>query len=282
MAILFLLSSQRGGAADEGRPNVILIITDDQNDYAFEESGMAVETPSLDKLKGEGITFSRAYCASPVCESSRASLFSGLYPHNTGAYLNGADPWNTSEVFKAAETLPELFQRGGYETWGIGKLYHVDLPDEREEKQWNNAAKANGGFSPFADEKHQLSGKFFSVQEWDGPDTDFPDVISANDAIEFLESREEGEKPFFMVYGLGRPHNPWTAPRRFFDLYDPSEIPLPLPGCAEDDLEDVPEEGHFLAVIFGRRWDKYGVEMKHHGGGFFTAIWLAPPLQTGI
>ncbi|MEM9367713.1 MAG: sulfatase [Planctomycetota bacterium] len=238
-------------------PNVILIITDDQNDYASEGSGVDVQTPYLDRFRSRAITFPKAYCASPVCGPSRAALFSGLYPHHTGAYLNGADPWRTSTQLDAAETMPELFRRSGYHTWGMGKLFHAKLPDERRPKQWDNDASANGGFAPFADEAHQFAGKFFSVQEWDGPDDDFPDVISANAAVQFLQSYE-GEKPFFMTYGLWRPHNPWTAPRRFFDLHDPETIAFPPPGFTEDDLDDVPPGGHFLSAIFGSRWNSFG------------------------
>ncbi|MEM7213461.1 MAG: sulfatase-like hydrolase/transferase, partial [Pseudomonadota bacterium] len=197
-------------SAEPQRPNVLLIITDDQNDYAVAASGMQVKAPYLDKLQKQAVSFSKAYCASPVCGPSRAALFSGLYPHHTGAYLNGADPWTKSAQLRAAETLPELFRRGGYETWGMGKLYHAKLPDDRG-KQWDNKAAANGGFAPFADEAHQFAGKFFSVQEWDQPDTDFPDVKSANAAVDFLRNRKS-DKPFLMVYGLWRPHNPWTAP----------------------------------------------------------------------
>ncbi|MEM9478308.1 MAG: sulfatase [Verrucomicrobiota bacterium] len=244
-------------AAETKRPNVVLIITDDQNDYALAESGVQVITPHLDKLKSQSIEFERAYCASPVCGPSRASLFSGLYPHNTGAYFNGADPWLYSEALGKAESLPELFRRGDYHTWGMGKLYHAKLPEDREKKQWDNKASAQGGFAPFPEEEFQFSGKFFSVKEWDGPDTDFPDVKSANAAVEFLNSYQ-GEKPFFLCYGLWRPHNPWTAPRRFFDLYDPQEIAFPPPGYRADDMADVPPDGKTLAAIFGNRWNKFG------------------------
>ncbi|MEM1227045.1 MAG: sulfatase [Planctomycetota bacterium] len=239
------------------RPNVVLIITDDQNDYASQASGVDVHTPHLDELREQSITFSRAYCASPVCGPSRAALFSGLYPHHSGAYLNGADPWRTSKPLDNAETLPELFRRSGYHTWGMGKLFHAKLPDVRAPKQWDNQAKANGGFAPFADEAHQFAGKFFSVQEWDDADEDFPDVKSANEAIRFLETYK-GDAPFFMAYGLWRPHNPWTAPRRFFDLYDPAEIVFPPPGYDQDDLDDVPDGGHFLSEIFASRWNGFG------------------------
>ena len=252
------INADAAGSRDRSSPrNVLLIITDDQNDYLAEASGVDVHTPFLDKLGTEAITFSRAYCASPVCGPSRAALFSGLYPHHTGAYLNGSDPWRKSSQLIAAETLPELFRRSGYHTWGMGKLFHAKLTEDRAPKQWDNKAQANGGFAPFGDKEHQFAGKFFSVQEWDGPDMDFPDVKSANAAIRFLTSYE-GDRPFLMTFGLWRPHNPWTAPRRFFDLYEPSKIAFPPPGFRDDDLADVPQGGRFLSEIYAPRWRGFG------------------------
>lgn len=238
------------------RPNVLLIITDDQNDYATSSSGIDVQTPHLDAFKKQSLTFSNASCASPVCGPSRASMFSGLLPHRTGSYLNGSDPWNKSKALQEATPLPELFRHSGYTSWGMGKLFHAPLPEDRKKKQWDNRATANGGFGPFPDPKFQIGGKFFGVQEWDKKDTDFPDVKSANLAIANL--KEQQPKPFFMVYGLWRPHNPWTAPRRFFDLYKPEKIQFPPPGYREDDLDDVPPGGHKLAAIYQNRWDKAG------------------------
>jgi arylsulfatase A-like enzyme len=219
IALLSVLLHPSTSVSAAQRPNVLLIITDEQNDYASQASGVTVHTPHLDRLRKEAITFARAYCASPVCGPSRASLFSGLYPHHAGAYLNGADPWVKSSQLNSAETLPELFRRGGYYAWGMGKLFHAKLPESRAPKQWDNNAKANGGFAPFGDKDHQFAGKFFSVQEWDQPDEEFPDVKSAKNAIQFLKGYDS-DKPFFMVYGLWRPHAPFTAPRRFYHLYD--------------------------------------------------------------
>ncbi|MEM6362937.1 MAG: sulfatase [Planctomycetota bacterium] len=244
-------------ATAKERPNVVLIITDDQNDYFSEASGVAAKTPAMDRLQQQSILFDRAYCASPVCGPSRAALFSGLYPHHTGAYFNGSDPWLKSTQLKNAETLPELFRRGGYQTWGMGKLFHAKLSADRADKQWDNRSSANGGFAPFADPEHRLSGKFFSVQEWDGPDGDFPDVKNANAAIKFLK-QHDNRTPFLLVYGLWRPHNPWTAPRRFFDQYDPKSFTFPPPGYSDNDLDDISDSGRQLAAIFGKRWKKHG------------------------
>ena len=89
------------------------------------------------------------------------------------------------------------------------------------------------------------------MTEWTGPDEDFPDVVNANSSIEFLQ--QDHKKPFFLVYGLWRPHNPYTAPKRFFDLYDPAKITVP-PGYKEGDLYDVPPGGRRLSDIWGNRW----------------------------
>ncbi|EMI40841.1 sulfatase-like hydrolase/transferase [Rhodopirellula sp. SWK7] len=132
-------------AVETERLNIVLIITDDQNDYFSAASRVDAHPPSMDRLTKQAISFTHAYCASPVCGPSRAALFSGLYPHHTGAYLNGAAPWLNSPVLQATETLLELIQRGGYQTWGMGKLYHSKLPAGREGRQWSNKARANGG-----------------------------------------------------------------------------------------------------------------------------------------
>ena len=226
------------------RPNVLMIIVDDMNHYGFHDTYPGIQLPHLDALKQQSITFSHAYCAAPVCGPSRAAVFSGIAPHRTGAYLNGADPWRQAPLNRT-ESLVELFQRSGYLTFGNGKVFHAKLDDA-------------GGFGPFmpeGEEKPIPGDRFWIAEPWDGPDEDFPDVRNLHSTQEFLA--REHEEPFFAVLGLWRPHTPFTAPRRFFDLYDEDSMPLP-PGYREDDLEDVPPEGHRLSRIWGKRWDLTG------------------------
>ncbi len=228
-------------AAD--RPNVVMICVDDMNAYAAKKQYPLIQTPAIDRLKAQSTFFPNAACNSPVCNPSRSSFFSGLYPHTTGAYLNGSDGWNRSEILKQIKNLPEHFQANGYVTWGAGKMLHNQISDEREYAMWSNAPTYQGGFGPFGDEEHQYGSRFRSIQGWTGPDTDFPDVKNANGAIDFLQ--EEHEMPFFLFYGLWRPHSPYTAPGRFFDQYDESDFDFP-PGRLEGDLDDVPELGRLL------------------------------------
>lgn len=227
--------------------NVLFLIVDDMNDYGFYHTYPDVKTPHLDALKTSSVTFRNAYCASPVCTPSRASTFSGLYPHSTGAYFNGSDPWRKSEILiKQTETLPELFKRNGYETFGRGKLFHAPLTEGREKQNWDNPPYG-GGFGPFPDSLHQLKGKFWGFQAF--PDTAFPDVKNAYALADFL--KENHQKPFFAALGLWRPHSPFTAPQRFYDLYDINKITIPE-GYKENDLADIDSLAKKLIDPFGR------------------------------
>ncbi|MDN5210763.1 sulfatase [Fulvivirgaceae bacterium BMA12] len=229
------------------RYNVLFLIVDDMNDYGFYHGFPKVKMPYLDAFKKTAITFERAYCASPVCTPSRAATFSGLYPHNTGAYFNGSDPWNQSELLKSVETMPECFKRNGYTTFGRGKLYHAQLEEGRIENNFDNRPLYGGGFGPFPDEDHQIKGKFWGYQSF--PDSLFPDVKNAEAAIEFL--KKDKDKPFFLGLGLWRPHSPFTAPQRFYDMYDIDEIEFPA-GFKKDDTTDIPELSKTLLDPFGR------------------------------
>lgn len=238
-------------------PNVLFLIVDDMNDYGFYKTYPVVKTPYLDSFLKSALTFRKAYCASPVCQPSRTAVFSGLYPHTTGSYKNGARPWKNSSLLTKTESIPELFKRNGYITFGRGKLFGDNVPSERYETMWDNRP-IKGGYGPFLEEKDQLTDKWFVFRAWKGPDTDFPDVKNSNAAIEFLE--QDHNKPFFLALGLYRPHVPYTAPKRFFDLYEGVDFPMP-PGYRDNDLEDVPPLGRELAAQWGERLKYVG---KHN------------------
>lgn len=252
--ICFFLALSTVTATESPRPNVVLIIADDMNDFGFYGTLRGVKVPHLDSFKKTAITFERAYCAAPSCVPSRASFLSGLYPKTTGSYLNGSDPW-TKSAMDGIDSLPEVFKRSGYTTWGAGKLFHAKITPEREKAAWDNKPYA-GGFGPFVPEKDQLAGQWWGVTPWTNPDTEFPDVVNANAAIEFLKQKHD--RPFFLAFGLWRPHTPFTAPKRFFDLYDEKSISFPPPGYLDNDLDDIPEAGRKLTRVWGIRWEKTG------------------------
>lgn len=248
-------------------PNVIFIILDDMNNYVINKQEV-VKTPYLDQFRKTAITFTNASCASPLSTPSRASLFTGLYPHNSGVYANGGDPWNQSEILMYAETLPELFKRSGYTTYGRGKVFGINLQKGRLEQNFDNRPLYGGGYGPYPDKENRVISQkeifpeFWGVQSY--PDSIFPDVINTNAVIDYLNN--DHDKPFFVSLGLWRPHTPFTSPQRFFDIYNENTIDIPE-GYNGTDLNDVPDYKVALLDPFGRfevtgandpaRWKKF-------------------------
>lgn len=226
-------------------PNVLFITVDDMNGWGVKNTYPAVKMPYFERLKSQSCNFTKAICPAPVCVPSRAAFFSGIAPYKTGAYYNGCDPWRSSELLKTVESIPECFKRNGYATFGRGKIFHAQLEEGREEAMFDNRPIYKGGFGPFGEKDSWVggNGQFQSVKAWEGPDTDFPDVKNADAAIAFLN--ESHEKPFFCYLGLWRPHTPYTAPKRFFDLYDENALPFPV-GYKKGDLDDIPPMGRDL------------------------------------
>ncbi|WP_114778545.1 sulfatase [Botryobacter ruber] len=221
------------------KPNVLFIVVDDMNMWSLLKDYPVLKVPAIEKLVSQSYVFKNAVCAAPVCVPSRASFFSGKYPHHTGVYRNGPDVWNASGLLTEVEAMPELFKRNGYTTWGGGKTFHVKLPGTREKDMFDNQV-FHGNYGPFETGR----GHWMDIKPWEGPDTDFTDVVNADAATAFLG--QQHKKPFFMYYGLYRPHSPYTAPKRFFDLYDGVKFPKP-PGYVKNDLADVPPMGKDLS-----------------------------------
>ncbi|MEH0152941.1 sulfatase [Limibacter armeniacum] len=218
------------------KPNVLLIITDDMNGYGVFHEYPGVKMPHFDKFRETAISFTNAHCPAPACNPSRAATFSGFNPNVTGSYENGADPWRQSDLLKEVTSLPELFHNQGYTTYAQGKIFHAKLTEGREEAMFD-AHVYKGGFKPFPNNKEEwVDGKFFSQKAWEGPDEDFPDNINAESMMKFLG--EAHDKPFLAIYGLWRPHTPFTAPKRFFDMYKGLQFDLPA-GYRDGDLSDV-------------------------------------------
>ncbi|MEM9983818.1 MAG: sulfatase [Bacteroidota bacterium] len=227
----------------QSRPNVLMIVADDMNGYGTAHEYPLAQTPYLDRLASQSVNFTQGVCNAPVCTPSRASFFSGLAPTTTGAYHNGVEYWQESEILNQLESLPECFQRNGYVTSGHGKIFHSRVEENRHAAMWDNQPYF-GGFGPFPPKGEWQGGKKFrSVKAWTGPDADFPDIVNADKAVAFL--KEEHDAPFFLYYGLWRPHTPYTAPARFFEPFKDLAMPWPY-GMVEGDLEDVPPMGRLL------------------------------------
>lgn len=257
LAGLFLLLAGLPAAAQ--RPNIVLILADDLNDWVGVLEGHPdAQTPNIDRLANSGVLFRQAYAASPKCNPSRTALMLGLSPATTGIYDNGH--WWRPHL-PDARTLPEAFREGGYVVAGAGKIFHhtagfnpPDIWDEffdlRFDDPWDRAGAAYpqvetppappehpyGGLKPF---RHELDWGSLAIR-----DEEYGDARTAAWAEQFLE-REHG-KPFFLAVGLFHPHLPWYAPKRFFEQFPEDKVSLPE--IAAEDLADVPAEGRRLAA----------------------------------
>lgn len=219
--------------------NVLFIAVDDLNDYpSLLQDFPGIQTPNLDKFAEESITFTNAHCGGPICNPSRTSLLTGLAPHVTGVYDNG-DHWTMSEEANAAVSLPEAFKAAGYTTYWAGKLYHpLSTPYQaRLEATWDETGTNVPGemwdgsctIAPFG----PGLPKGYGVVD---PPAQFPDV--ANVALVRSWLKQRFDAPFFMSIGIIRPHSPFTAPKKYFDLY-PLETLTNPPGYLVDDLKDL-------------------------------------------
>lgn len=237
--------------------NVLFIAVDDLNDYvSLLQDHPGLKTPNLDKFAQSAITFTNAYTAAPACNPSRSAILTGIKPSVSGLYEN-RDSFQKSEEAMASVLMPEHFKNNGYRTMWSGKLFHTgDLNssrpgEERMEAMWDDQKGSDGGYGPFPKENTLYEGnKWFSYEEWEGPDRDFPDTRNADLTIKRLQ--EKHDKPFFMAYGIYRPHTPWTAPKRFFEMYPIEEVKLPE--VLENDLDDVPSTG--------KKWAARGVDLE--------------------
>jgi arylsulfatase A-like enzyme len=224
-----------------GKVNVLLIAVDDLNDWIGCMGGHPqVLTPNIDRLAERGVLFSNAHCQSPVCNPSRASLMSGLYPETTGIYFLDPPPKESSEIDED-RLMTRRFVSEGYYVAGAGKLFHGG--ENQNETYVPNYAGNFGHYGPMAAEK--ISG-FPGHPAWDWgafPERDelMPDYKIASWAEEQLDQIKNIDQPFWLGVGFFRPHVPQYAPQKWFDLY-PLET-LQLPAIVANDLDDVPEYG---------------------------------------
>lgn len=236
--------------------NVLFIMADDLTSRGLGCYGnKIVKTPNIDKLASEGLLFHRAYCQYPLCAPSRASLLTGRLPDVTKVLTNGPD---FRDTIPDTVTLPQLFKNNGYTAIREGKMYHMGVPGTVGTPRWQDEASWTHNGSPQGKE-HLSQGKLTALTPHiagAGVSMNFvitpdpkeqADFDAANRAIAHLEKHRNS--PFFLGLGFVRPHVPFVAPGRFFDMY-----PLDVIKNFENppnDLDDIPSYGRYNAV----NWD---------------------------
>jgi uncharacterized sulfatase len=221
LAVASLALPSPDAEAAPSRLNVIHIVSDDLNVDLGCYGHPIVKTPNVDRLAARGMRFDRAYCNYPVCNPSRTSFLSGKRPDTTGI-VDNVTPTRT--VLKGSVMLPQFFRQHGYRTEKVGKIFHTgdafeDPPswdlDVRETSEAKNPPegqiirKGKGGVVLNADD----------ADTWDGK--------VARRAVERIEGAVRDGAPFYVAAGFRRPHTPYIAPKRYFDLYPPSAMTWP-------------------------------------------------------
>ncbi|MBM3861151.1 MAG: sulfatase [Verrucomicrobia bacterium] len=253
--ILFaLLGGQTFAAANPAtadKPNVLFVIVDDLNCRIGCYGDPVAKAPNLDRLAARGVRFDRAYCNFPLCNPTRSSVLSGLYPTTTGVLDNKT--WLVPP--KGHPTLPQHFQQHGYARAEFGKIWHepanngeIDpanppkplgpnpwyTPAQRAEQQrtqsdfWTitrnyDHYRADPPPESMVEALRKSANAFGPVPVGKGT----PDITHADEAIRFLQGHNASVQPFFLAVGFKKPHVPLKAPQEYFDLYKPEELPLP-------------------------------------------------------
>ncbi len=230
---------------DKQKPNVLFIIVDDLRAELGCYGSSLVHSPNIDRIARDGLLFSRAYCSKSVCNPSRASLLTGIRPDTLRVHDNNT---HFRQSFPKAVTLPQLFKNNGYQCAAIGKIFHGSLPDPiswnrrspavrntpiymspktraRQQKREAEALKA-GRSQAWIDA--YLRGP--ATEAFEAPDNLYRDGAVADAAIALLPELQRTE-PFFMAVGFSKPHLPFVAPKRYWDLYDREKIPLAQNGA---------------------------------------------------
>ncbi|MEI8087563.1 MAG: sulfatase [Paludibacter sp.] len=227
--------------------NVLFISVDDMKPLLGCYGDPIAKTPNMDKLAGKGTLFTLAYCQQAVSGPTRASLLTGLRPDHTKM-------WDMTERFRTvnpnAVTIPQYFRQNGYETAGIGKIFdqsqvpgktndvlswsipYLDQTDyydknietptgyrgEYQALEIREAMKTKG-------EKYVQENMFFATECVDVPDGAYRNGAITNGAVQFIE-QYISDKPYFLAVGFHKPHLPFVAPKKYWDLYKREDMPL--------------------------------------------------------
>ena len=230
LAVFALVPQTRGAEIAAARTNVLLITADDLRPELGCYGVSAARTPNIDRLAARGVRFERAYCQYPVCNPSRTSFLTGLRPDTTRVLANTV---HFRKNLPDVVTLPQLFKQNGYTTISLGKIFHrgqtmEDLrPEMDDTASWTLSQYFQATPLGNKGEGRNLTGGKLAWCRWlaaEGNDEDQPDGMIAREAVKALE--EHRDKPFFLAVGFHKPHDPFVAPKKYFDQFPPEKLTL--------------------------------------------------------
>jgi len=260
-------------AQAEGRPNILFIAVDDLRPELNTYGATWIQSPNIDRLAGEGLQFNRAYCQVPVCGASRASLLSGVRPTRDRfvTYYTRLD-----EDLPGTTSLPGLFRENGYITISNGKIYHHSTDDRNSWTEvWNPQPTNASGWRDYQTPENialaSVEGARGLPYERAVVDDDaYFDGRVATKSIEDLQELAAGEAPFFLAVGFRKPHLPFNAPARYWDLYSEEAIrladnPYAPEGSPPEAMHNFGELRHYAGIPADGPIDEETARAMIHG-----------------
>ena len=241
IGILSVALSLNSFAKTSSKPNVLLLCIDDLRPELGCYGREYMHTPNIDQLASQGRLFSRHYVTAPTCGVSRFSLLTGRYPRTPSDLSNGVIYERTKKK-NLPLTIPQVFKNNGYSTIAIGKVSHypggltgkgwndpkkVEIPDAWSQNlmpsgPWKNPQRAMHGVANGAP---RVNRKTPAIEIKEGDDTLYPDGFITNSAVDKLDALSKEHEPWFLAVGLIKPHLPFTAPQKYWDLYEGKKLP---------------------------------------------------------
>ena len=216
-----------------GKSNVLLIMADDLRDFGGAFTREVVKAPNLDRLAARGVRFERAFAQYPVCNPSRTSLLLGLRCEQTGIVGNHQF---FRDTLPDAVTFPQLLWQSGWTTRSYGKILHAANTGESLRQSWLDVGKSWDHAEILPATSPHRRGEFRNLTGgklgWcevgivDGPEDEQPDARTATAAIRSIEELGIAGTPWMVAVGFHRPHDPFHAPRKYFDLYPKDKLRL--------------------------------------------------------
>lgn len=292
--LLFNLSTSLG-FAQSSKPNVLFIAVDDLRAELGHFENSTIITPNLDKLAAEGVSFTNHFVQVPTCGASRAAFLTGKRPSRTAELGNNImqDEFSIKPETEIPETFVHHLRRNGYHTVGIGKISHsvdgyvygyeeevsnlMELPYSWDEFLFDSGKWGTGwnAFFGYADGENRQSMKK-QVKPYEAGEVDdlgYPDGLTTELAIKKLRELKDQKQPFFLGVGLFKPHLPFTSPKKYWDLYDEDQIPLPKNPTKPQNVarQSLQESGEFNGYQLGEEKagldnqlsDAYARKLKH-------------------